>query len=110
MAREVEYLVRLGPDDRYRHKDVREKGRIVSFSVQLETLVEHQWCPVARYDCAHGFAHRDLVHQDGTVTKTPVFIHDYSDALTFAESDPKENWRVYKERFLRGEQYAQSKQ
>jgi len=102
MVSEVEYLIRLGPADRYRHKHVREKGRIVSFSVQLETMVENQWCPVVRYDCAHGFAHRDLLHLDGMVTKTPVFIHDYNDALTFAESDLKENWTVYKERYLRG--------
>ena len=101
MVREVEYLVRLGPDDSYRHKDIREKGRIVSFSVQLETLVENQWHPVVRYDCAHGFAHRDLIQKNGEVIKTPVFIYDYNDALTFAESDLKANWRVYKERYLR---------
>lgn len=102
MPREVEYLVRLGADDRYRHRDVREKGRIVSFSVQLETLVGNRWFPIVRYDCAHEFAHRDLLRKDGAVTKTPIFIHDYNDALTFAESDLKENWKVYKERYLGG--------
>jgi hypothetical protein len=101
MAREVEYLVRLGPSDRYRHKDMREKGRILSFSVQFETLVENQWYPVVRYDCAHGFAHRDLMQRNGAIIKTPVFIQDYNDALTFAESDLKANWKVYKERYLR---------
>jgi hypothetical protein len=60
-----------------------------------------QWHPVVRYDCAHGFAHRDLMQKNGEVIKTPVFIHDYNDALTFAESDLKANWKVYKERYLR---------
>ena len=31
----------------------------------------------------------------------PFFIHDYHDPLTFAESDLKANWEIYRERFLR---------
>lgn len=31
-----------------------------------------------------------------------LWVADYNDALTFAESDLKANWEVYKERFLRG--------
>jgi len=29
-------------------------------------------------------------------------VSDYNDALTFAESDLKANWGVYKERFFEG--------
>jgi hypothetical protein len=32
--------------------------------------------------------------------KTPLFITDKNDALTFAENDIKDNWEVYKQRFL----------
>lgn len=102
MAKKVEYVIRLGKADRYRHQHIREKVRIVQFRIQLETLVDNRWYPVVRYDTAHGFAHRDLFNRNGEVTKTPVFIHDYNDALTFAESDLKTNWEMYKERFLRG--------
>lgn len=102
MAKRVEYVIPLGKADRYRHQHTREKASIVQFSVQLETLIENEWHPVVRYDTAHGFAHRDLLNRKGEVTKTPVFIHDYNDALTFAESDLKANWEIYKERFLRG--------
>lgn len=28
--------------------------------------------PVVRYDCAHGFVHRDMLHRDGAVTKVRV--------------------------------------
>jgi hypothetical protein len=101
MAREVEYLIRLGRTDRYRHKHIREKGKIVYFRVQLETLLENHWYPVVRYDSSHGFAHRDLLNRKGEITKTPIFLHDYHDALTFAESDLRANWEIYKERFLR---------
>jgi hypothetical protein len=33
--------------------------------------------------------------------KTPLFITDRNDALTFAENDIKDNWELYKERFVR---------
>ena len=35
----------------------------------------------------------------GEIRKTPLFNQDYNDALTFAESDLKSNWRFYKHAF-----------
>ena len=102
MKREVEYVIRLGASDRYRHRHVREKGKVVYFRIQYETMVGEKWHPVVRYDTAHGFAHRDLISRKEEVAKTPLFTSDYNDALTFAESDLKANWEIYKERFLRG--------
>ena len=32
--------------------------------------------------------------------KTPLFITDNNDALTFAENDIRDNWQVYKQRFI----------
>jgi len=101
MKSEVEYTIRLGAFDRYRHKHIREKRKVVYFRVQYETLVDDKWYPVVRYDTAHGFAHRDLISGKGEVTKTPILIFDYNDALIFAESDLKANWEVYRGRFLR---------
>ncbi|MEW6425470.1 MAG: hypothetical protein AB1523_12155 [Bacillota bacterium] len=97
---EIEYVLRLGTDDRYRHRHIREKRKIISFSVQYETMIENKWHPVVRYDTAHGFAHRDLFTRKGEVIKTPLFVHDYNSALAFAESDLKANWEMYKKRFL----------
>ena len=37
----------------------------------------------------------------GEAVKTPLFIQDCNDALTFAENDLKANWEIYKERFLK---------
>ena len=39
MKREVEYAIRLGTDDRYRHRHIRERGEIVYFRVQYETKI-----------------------------------------------------------------------
>lgn len=98
--KQVEYIIRIGPSDRYRHLHVKERGKIVFFRVQYETKIDNIWYPVVRYDTAHGFAHRDLMSLKGSVEKTPLFNQDYNDALTFAESDLKSNGEYYKKRFL----------
>jgi len=56
-----------------------------------------------RYDTSHGFAHRDLFNIKDEKRKTPLFITDKNDALSFAENDIKDNWEVYKQRFLQEE-------
>lgn len=96
----LEYVIWLGTEDRYRHLHFREKDRIVLFRVQYETLVRGTWLPVVRYDSAHGYAHRDLFDRHGRAAKTPLFVQDLNDALTFAESDLKANWVKYKKAFL----------
>jgi hypothetical protein len=98
----VEYVIRIGHNERYRHLHVQERGRITFFRLQYETRVDERWYPVVRYDTAHGFAHRDLISLDGTVVKTPLFNQNFNDALTFAESDLKTNWAHYRNRFLGG--------
>lgn len=39
-GKEVEYIIRIGPSDRYRHFHVMERGRIVFFRVQYETKID----------------------------------------------------------------------
>jgi len=99
-TKQVEYIIRIGPDDRYRHSHIKEKGRIIYFSIQYETKIGDKWHTVVRYDTAHGFAHRDLMNIHGRVDKTPLFKQDYNDALTFAENDLKTNWEYYKKRYM----------
>src|SRR3990172_9106364 len=96
---QVEYVIRLGLFDRYRHFHVKEKGKILFFRMQYETKISDTWYAVVRYDTAHGFAHRDLLDEKGRVRKTPLFNQDLNDALTFAENDLKTNWEKYKKSF-----------
>jgi hypothetical protein len=78
-------------------------GRVLRFVVQYETTLAGMRMPVVRYDAAHGSAHRDrLDHRGVEVAKD--FMHDYlslADALVHAERDVRENWRRYREVFLR---------
>jgi len=99
---ETEFVIDLGPADRIREYHVRSRGRIISFMVQYETFCKNRWLLVVRYDSAHGFAHRDLYDAKGRTTKTPLFMRDYNQALTFAELDLKANWRIYRERLVKG--------
>lgn len=75
-------------------------GEIIDFVVQYETFINGKWFSVVRYDTSHGFAHRDILSLKGEKRKTPIFVSDKNDALTFAENDIKDNWEVYKQRFI----------
>lgn len=54
-----------------------------------------------RYDSSHGFAHIDQYRLNGIQVKKELHL-SLSEALTFADEDIKENWKVYQKRFLEG--------
>ncbi|MFQ5796568.1 MAG: hypothetical protein ACE5JP_16165 [Candidatus Bipolaricaulia bacterium] len=58
--------------------------------------------PVIRYDCAHGYVHRDHYTLQRKQRKEPL-PWTYEEALTRAEADLAANWEGYQERFLEGE-------
>lgn len=101
MIRKKEFIRRISHDCRIRHKHLRFKNKIIQFIIQLEVFSNDKWNPVVRYDTAHGFAHKDLIHKDGEIDKTPIFCLDYNEAHTFAESDLITNWAIYKNMFIR---------
>lgn len=97
---EKQYLEQLSPDDRLRYRIITEKGAVVRFTVQYEAYIGGRWHPIVRYDTAHGFAHRDLLHPDGTQEKTALSVIDFKQALSYAKSDLKAHWEDYKKAFL----------
>ena len=78
-----------------------ERGRVSYFLVPLECLIEDKWHPVVRFDTAHGFAHRDVMHADGDTEKTMMAVGDNNEALTFAIDDLTKNWEAYRRRYER---------
>lgn len=96
----VSFVAKIIPDTRRRHTHIRLRSEVISFVVQLEVMVKGNWFPVVRYDSAHGFAHKHLFHYRRKPEQTPMFTHDYAEALDFADADIKINWEFYRERFL----------
>jgi len=77
------------------------RGRVLKFVVQLECEFDGERHPVVRYDTAHGFAHRDVLHPSGEVEKIDLREDDLSKALTLAISDIAANWGNYRRRYER---------
>lgn len=72
------------------------EGNVTGFVVQYEALIENEWRSVVRYDTAHGFAHRDLLHPGGDTEKQPLYLPSLNLALTFAIQDLKMLWTRYR--------------
>jgi hypothetical protein len=75
---------------------------VLKFTIQLELENKGKWRPVIRYDTAHGYAHIDRFDLQGKSRKERLRL-SFAKALTRAERDIKQNWPVYRERFLEGD-------
>ncbi|HEY1872654.1 MAG TPA: hypothetical protein VGG71_16450 [Chitinophagaceae bacterium] len=58
--------------------------------VQYESLINGKWMPIVRYDCSHGFFHRDVLYPGGEKEKQTITIANLEDALNYAEQDIKD--------------------
>ncbi len=79
------------------------RGRVVTFMLQLEVLVDEGWLPVVRYDSAHGRAHIDYVDPEG-VTYEKVWLdhwEPFNNAFTLADNELKTTWQVHRSRFVK---------
>jgi len=94
--------VSIDGNDRLRIRISTEKGQVVNIMVQYEANITGAWREIVRYDCAHGFLHRDVISPGGKTEKQPLSIANLNDALQYAEQDIKDRWQWYKERYIRG--------
>lgn len=95
-----EFFVPLPDEAALRVRYVKDRGRILRFTVQLEVYLEETWTPVTRYDNAHRFVHRDDMRPDGTQIKTPpMAFASNEDAFNFALRDLRVNFSLYVERY-----------
>ena len=95
---EIDFVYPLSPElqDRLRVEATKVKGEIVSFVVQYEALIQGQWRAIVRYDTAHRFAHKDVLHPTLPVDKQPLNFPSLNLAFTFAIQDLKSLWRWYR--------------
>lgn len=88
-------------DDRLRLKIETEKGEVVDIVVQYEAKFDAVWHPIVRYDCSHGFFHRDVMFPGNKKEKHHLDIPDLKTALLYAEQDIKDRWKWYRDRYKR---------
>lgn len=98
---EKEYIIPYSDDARKRHYHKTVRGKVVKFIVQLEVKYEGNWKEVVRYDCAHGYTHRDSYGLHRRRIKEELHLR-FEDALTLSDDDIDDNWEIYKNRFLEG--------
>ena len=78
-----------------------DKGKVVDIVVQYETLYDGKWRAIVRYDCAHGFFHRDVLYPNGEKEKQVIEFDNLETALAYAEQDLKDHWEFYKKRYIK---------
>ena len=87
--------------ERIRMEITVEKEKVLDIMLQYETLIHNKWTPVVRYDCAHGFFHRDVLSPKGDKEKQRIAIENLDHAIQYAEQDIKDRWKFYKQRFTK---------
>ena len=99
--RTVEFRRLLDYDNALRVMFEMERGQILRFAVQLECqfMEDGEWIPVVRFDTAHGYAHRDIMHPIKTEEKTEMSVQDYNEAFTIAMDDVVEKRYDYRRRY-----------
>lgn len=90
-----------GVDDVLDWEVRRERGRIVSFTINYRTRIEERWVEVCRYDTCHGYRHlhRFWKEDPAQVQSFPhqkVPAHRYHAAFRMARDDLAANWERYR--------------
>ncbi len=98
--KEFTKIISPSDEDRLRMKIETERGKVVGIVVQYEAKLDDNWHSIIRYDCSHGFLHRDVMLPGGKKEKYPLDIPDLRNALLYAEQDIKDRWQQGK---LRGQ-------
>lgn len=77
-----------------------ERSNIVDFKVMYNTIIKGKEHQVVRYDCAHGYAHKDILYEKPKRKEIMADI-EYDELLDIAKDDIERNWEQYKKKYLR---------
>jgi len=99
--RRTQYRINLSRTDRIKVVFDRKGKKVVRFAVQYLANIENEWQPIVRFDTAHGRAHMDISHPDGSQETRDLSFDSYNTALTYAINHVKTRWRFYRERYER---------
>jgi len=87
--------------NRIRVRLITENGDLQDVMFQYETLLNEEWTAIVRYDCAHGFFHRDVLLPSGDKEKQTIEIDTLKRAAQYAEQNLKDRWEWYRERYIK---------
>ena len=96
----ISYLDVLGLN-RIRVRLLTESGNLQDVMFQYETFIAEEWTAIVRYDCAHGFFHRDVLLPNGDKEKQTIEIETLKRASQYAEQDLRDRWEWYRERYFK---------
>jgi len=99
--RREEFFIRPTEEDLIRVTFERENDHVVRFSVQYLAFLRNAWQAIVHFDTAHGRAHMDISHPDGSQDTRELFGQDYGTALTWAIRQVQTQWQFYRERYER---------
>jgi hypothetical protein len=102
-VKEIEFescLDKIG-NERLRVKLKTERGELTDVVFQYESFISNRWIPIVRYDCSHGYFHRDIMRPNGEKEKKEITIDNLKSASKYAEQDLKDRWEWYRERFIK---------
>ena len=79
------------------------KGLAIRFVVKLEYEDDGVWREIIRYDCFHGYVHKDVLGRSGDKSRVVRYeLLDPTTGLNAAIADCSENFRSYVERWHHG--------
>ena len=87
--------------NRIRVRLITENGALQDVMFQYESSIVDKWIALVRYDCAHGFFHRDIMLPNGDKEKQKIGIDTLARASQYAEQDLKDRWEWYRERYIK---------
>jgi hypothetical protein len=91
----------LGEFDLLNIEFIKEKAKIIRFSVHFYSLIDNQWRDIMRIDNYHrSYPHIHKYYYKHKQFKEPLNINDPSKAFNFAKKYIKENAEAIKENFL----------
>ena len=99
-----EVLIPISENARLRLKLFRKRIKgLVNFVNQLEICYKGKWQPVVRYNCAHGFVHRDIYSPTGKQKRKEILgkFKNLKEAVILSDKDLRNNYEDYIERFKR---------
>jgi tetrahydrodipicolinate N-succinyltransferase len=102
-VKEITFISSLDPHEqnRLRVHLQTEGGTLRDVMYQYEALINGQWVAIVRYDCAHGFFHRDVLFPNGDKEKQSIEMDSLKSASKYAEQDLKDRWEWYRERYIK---------